>query len=246
MKKFFCCRIIAALILISAILSACSGSTVPNKVFSPEDLSGRTVGVLSDTAAEGFLDNMRNVTVRRYQSGAEMMDELKKGRIDAVVCDGGDSGTLLGYGGAKKLSEPLYEGEFFIAVSQENETLLKNVNSALSELKKSGRIDRLEEAGDVELTGDIYLTVAVCPDLYPYAYIGEDGELYGTEITLARLICEKLGVNAELRAVEADKLVYMVESGKVSIAVGRIVKDSDLVNYSEGYGAIREEILVRN
>ena len=131
MKKFFCCRIIAALILISAILSACSGSTVPNKVFSPEDLSGRTVGVLSDTAAEGFLDNMRNVTVRRYQSGAEMMDELKKGRIDAVVCDGGDSGTLLGYGGAKKLSEPLYEGEFYIAVSQENETLLSSLKQIL-------------------------------------------------------------------------------------------------------------------
>ena len=230
MKKFFCCRIIAALILISAILSACSGSTVPNKVFSPEDHSfaastgryaGRKAAAYAKTAARG---------------------EACRAQIDAEK----DSGTLLGYGGAKKLSEPLYEGEFFIAVSQENETLLKNVNSALSELKKSGRIDRLEEAGDVELTGDIYLTVAVCPDLYPYAYIGEDGKLYGTEITLARLICEKLGVNAELRAVEADKLVYMVESGKVSIAVGRIVKDSDLVNYSEGYGAIREEILVRN
>lgn len=246
MKMLFKLRAIAALLIISALLSACSGSSVPNKVYAPEDLSGRTVGVLSDTAAEGFLDNMKNVTVRRCQSGAELMDELKKGRIDAVVCDAVDTGTLLSYGGAKKLSEPLYEGEFYIAVSQENETLLKNVNSALSELKKSGRIDRLEDVGDVELTGDIYLTVAVCPDLYPYAYLGEDGELYGTEITLARLICEKLGVNAELRAVEAGKLVYMVESGKVSIAIGRIVKSSDLVNYSEGYGAIREEILVRN
>ena len=95
MKMLFKLRAIAALLIISALLSACSGSSVPNKVYAPEDLSGRTVGVLSDTAAEGFLDNMKNVTVRRCQSGAELMDELKKGRIDAVVCDAVDTGTLL-------------------------------------------------------------------------------------------------------------------------------------------------------
>lgn len=233
-------------LILAALLCGCAGSSIKNEVKTPEDLPGKIIGVVADTAAESFIGNLRNVSVRRYQSGQDMMDELAKGHIDAAISYSADTDELLRLGNAKKLSRPLYEGEFNIAVSQENGTLLRNLNSVLSELKKSGRLSRLEEDADMVPEGENFLTIAICPDLKPYAYFDDDGELRGTEVTLALLICEKLGVRAEFRTVEADKLVYMVESGKVSFAVGRIVKGgSSLVNYSDGYGSVRVDIIVR-
>ena len=239
-------RAVALFLILASVLCGCQGSSVPNEVKTPDDLSGKIIGVVADTAAESFAVNLRNVTVRRYQSGQDMMDELGKGHIDAALSDSSDTDGLLRLGSAKRLSQPLYEGEFNIAVSQENGTLLRNLNSVLSELRKAGKLAKISEDADIETPGENALSIALCPDMKPYAYYDDEGVLRGTEVTLALMICEKLGVRAEFRTVEADKLVYMVESGKVSFAVGRIVKGgSELVNYSDGYGSVRIDIIVR-
>ncbi|WP_394684332.1 transporter substrate-binding domain-containing protein, partial [Schaedlerella sp.] len=65
-------------------------------------------------------------------------------KIDAVVIDGEPANV---YGaekeGLKVLDEPLTEEEYAIAIAKDNDELLEKVNTALTSLKDSGKLDEI-------------------------------------------------------------------------------------------------------
>lgn len=252
-KKYL--SIFCACAALTAALGSCSSNLPPNTIYSAEDLNGKTVGVITNTAAENYLSRYSgNIYIRQCSDAEIIAQELVSGEIDAALADENGTADILNESSKLTvLAEPLINNEYCIAVSQENTTLLQNVNTALSDISKSGELAGLISGwlyGTYEYnpSGENYetsLAVAVCPDFWPYAFYDEEGELAGLEIDLIRLICDDLGVGVNFSAFDSDKLIYMVESGKVSLSIGRIVSGDAAVLYSDSYLTSVQNIIVR-
>lgn len=247
--------LLSIFLLITMLFSGCSSKIPQNTVFSSEDLNGKKVGVMENSTTERYLRSYTDkMSIRTCSDTKTLAQELLSGEIDAAIADEKTADEVLSQSGKLTMLEELFlNDEYCIAVSQENDTLLKNVNSVISDIYKSGELDTLINGwlyGDYEYisegkTNGTYLTVAVCPNFYPYCFYDENGQLDGLEIDLIKLICDKLGVGVELKAVDSNKLIYSVESGKVSLSIGRIVSGDAAVLYSDSYFTSVQKILVR-
>ncbi len=244
--------------LIFFVITGCTSSQVPNKVYGPEDLEGKTVGVLSGSESEAYVEySGQNVYIRTCRDSDTLASELLSGEVDAVVADEKTTEQILKSSSKlRKLDTPLGDDNYCIAVSQENNTLLDNVNSAIEELKSNGTLEELEKAwfgGEYTYEfsyteGDDFtqtLTVAIPEEYAPYSFYSEDKVIVGYEADLARLICQQLGVNVSFQVVSLDRILYMVESGKVNFSIGRITKGDGAVLYSESYLTSVQNIIVR-
>lgn len=241
--------LLPALIL---LLAACSGRLPDNTVDKPADLAGKTVGVLENSVTEGYLRDVADkVYIRTFSEKSSLAAELKSGALDAVIADETLSADLTRDSSLRALDTPFINRAYCIAISEENATLLKNVNDALKTLRRGGTLDKLadwdEETFSFEDEGETAgtLVIAVAPDFAPYAYYDENGALAGLEIDLARLLCRQLGLTPEFRVAERDKLLYLAESGKVSLAIGRITRGENAVSYSDTYLTSVQSIVVR-
>lgn len=244
LKKTASCLLALFILLLS---SGCGASAPKNSVFGAADLTGRAVGVLAGSEAEAWAAALAQAEIISYDDPGRMISELRSGGLDAVLSDRADTSALLRGGGVRALGEPFLALEYRIAVSQDNGALLKKLNSAIVELNRSGW-QNPPEGGTNSPAGEFgeSLTAAVAPDMYPYAYRDEKGELRGRETEAVRLICRALGVNAEFREVERDRLVYMAESGKVSFSIGRLTRQDDAaVSWSNPYMTVTVDIIVR-
>lgn len=255
--KYKRCVLLSAALAIIIALTSCSGGLPPNSVYDADDLYGKTVGVLAGSGTEIYLESeTENIYVRTCIDAATLSSELLSGEVDAVIADDDTAEIVLKKSSKlKKLEEPLAEDYYCVAVSQDNSTLLKNINSAISNLQKDGTLAALNEAwfedGDsYELPEDTEehsqtLIVAVSAEYKPYSFYNEDGELDGYEVCLAKAICRELGVNIEFWVVDADKVLYMAESGKVNFSIGRLAEGDGAVLYSNSYMTSIQNILVR-
>ena len=96
----------------------------------------------SDEIAKwGFGDSR----VTRYKTGAEAVEALKKGSVDAVIIDNEPAKSFVKQNeGAIKILETEYANEdYAIAINKADAQLLADINKALAELKADGTIDRI-------------------------------------------------------------------------------------------------------
>lgn len=247
-------KLLAAFLVIIFIGTTGCGANLPdNTVRSVNDLSGKTVGVLAGSVSESYAAAYDEFHIKTFSDTESLAAELKNGGVDAVIAFGEISRELTKKAsGFRALETPFISADYRIAVSQENKTLLTNVNSRLTAMQRDGTLTALLDAW---LAGDgtyantqpaelPVLTVAVDPTLYPFAFHDENGNMTGLEIELIRAICSGLGVTAEFQEVSSDMLLYMVESGKVSLAIGRL-SEGGAVSYSDSYLTMVQDILVR-
>lgn len=249
--------LLSAALAIIITLTSCSSGLPPNAVYDADDLLGKTVGVLSGSGTEIFMKSeTENISIRTCIDASSLSSELLSGEVDAVIADDDTAELVLKKSSKlKKLDTPLAEQFYCVAVSQDNTSLLNNINSAIATLEKEGVMEKLYKAwfegGDSyepESTAKEYeqtLTVAISAQYAPYSFYNEDGELDGYEVMLAKEICAQLEVNAEFRVVDPDKVLYMAESGKVNFSVGRIARGDGAVLYSDSYMTSIQNILVR-
>ena len=93
--------------------------------------------------AEGVIKIDR---VERYKTGADAVEALKAGKVDAVIIDNEPAKSFVE---ANKDSVKILESgeyvveEYAICVSKKNTELLKDIDEALAELKANGTIDRI-------------------------------------------------------------------------------------------------------
>ncbi len=74
----------------------------------------------------------------------EAVQALLQDKIDAVVIDGEPAKVYVAENeGLKVLDEPLTEEEYAIAIAKDNDELLEKVNTALTSLKDSGKLDEI-------------------------------------------------------------------------------------------------------
>lgn len=118
--------------------------TEDSEIASPEDLTGKTVGVQLGTTGDIYAEDIEDGTVERYSKGFEAVQALIQGKIDAVIIDGEPAKVFVEQNeGIKLLEEAFTEEEYAIAIAKDNEELLEKVNTALNELKEEGEFQKV-------------------------------------------------------------------------------------------------------
>lgn len=109
-----------------------------------DDLTGKKIGVQLGTTGDIYAEDIEDAEVERYNKGMEAVQALQQDKIDAVVIDGEPAKVFVAENeGLKILDEPLTEEEYAIAIAKDNDELLEKVNTALSNLKDSGKLDEI-------------------------------------------------------------------------------------------------------
>ena len=113
-------------------------------IASPDELTGKKIGVQTGTAGDIYASDIENAEVQRFNKGMEAVMALNQGKIDAVVIDREPAKVFVKENeGLKILDEAFTEEEYAIAVKKGNTELLEKMNAAIKELKESGELQKI-------------------------------------------------------------------------------------------------------
>jgi polar amino acid transport system substrate-binding protein len=120
----------------------------PACIRRPEDLDGHRVAYQGDTASESYVKNLLAGNLRftsyEYEKVTNCFDDLKNGRVDAVVCD-----SVVAYYYDSRLGNEfdiVWEGDntrLGICVKKDNEALANAIDTTLDTLLSDGTIAAL-------------------------------------------------------------------------------------------------------
>lgn len=113
-------------------------------VVTPDDLTGKTIGVQLGTTGDIYAADVKDATVERYNKGFEAIQSLLTDKVDCVVIDQEPAKVFVKENdGLVILEEHFTDEEYAIAVAKDNEELQKAINEALEVLKESGKLDEI-------------------------------------------------------------------------------------------------------
>ncbi|MCJ7856741.1 basic amino acid ABC transporter substrate-binding protein [Lachnospiraceae bacterium NSJ-143] len=116
-----------------------------SEIASPDDLQGHMIGVQESTTGHIYCsDDYGEDSVVAYTTGANAVEALKTGKVDAVVIDNEPAKAFVAANEGLKLLDTEYVTEdYAIAIAKDNTELLDKINNALKELKEDGSLDEI-------------------------------------------------------------------------------------------------------
>lgn len=113
-------------------------------IATPDDISGKVVGVQLGTTGDIYVSDMEDVVVERYNKGFEAIQSLLTDKIEAVVIDQEPAKVFVSENeGLTILEEHFTDEDYAIAINKENTELVEAFNDALATLKESGKLDEI-------------------------------------------------------------------------------------------------------
>lgn len=103
-------------------------------------------GTTGDLSASKSIDDggFGEENVVRYNNGADAVQALKSGKVNAVIIDNEPAKSFVAANDGLRILETAYEDEnYAIAVAKDNDGLLAAINGALAELKADGTLQQL-------------------------------------------------------------------------------------------------------
>lgn len=118
------------------------GSTVA----TPDDLSGKKIGVQLGTTGDIYAGDVADATIERYNKGFEAVQALLQDKIDAVIIDREPAKVFVSQNeGLVLVDEEFTVEEYAIAIAKDNEELLTKINDALAKLEASGKLQEIKD-----------------------------------------------------------------------------------------------------
>lgn len=119
-----------------------------SKIASADDLEGKTIGVQLSTTGDLYITwdlvDKDLAKIERYNKGADAVQALVQGKIDAVVIDNEPAKVFVEQSKGLKILETEYVLEdYAIAVAKNNTELRDKINTALEELIASGDVQKI-------------------------------------------------------------------------------------------------------
>ena len=251
----------AAAVLSAAMFTGCGSKAPENTVFSIDDLNGKKIGVQLGTVGDTYASDVEGATVERYNKGADAVQALKQGKVDAVLIDAEPAKVYVeNNDDLKLLEEDFAVEEYAIAVKKGNDDLTNKINDALAQLKSDGTLDSIkanwigEDAGKSPYTSpaDVdrsngKLIMATNAEFPPYESM--DGEnVVGFDVDMMTAVCDIIGMELQVDNMEFDSIIAAVDSGKADVGVaGMTVTEDRLenVNFTDPYTTATQVIIVR-
>lgn len=114
-------------------------------IASVDDLAGKQIGVQQDTTGDIYAtDDFGSDNVTSYKNGADAVQALLAGKVEAVIIDNEPAKSFVATTGGLKILETEYvEEEYAICVAKENTELLDKINAALAELTADGTVQSI-------------------------------------------------------------------------------------------------------
>ncbi len=263
MKKTI--SMITAMVLLAGtagVLTAC-GDVPANTVHSIADLKGKTIGGQLGTTGYIYAEQeVEDATVEPYNKGADAVQALKQGKLDAVIIDSQPAQEFVkrNEDALQILDEPFVEEEYAIAYKKGNDALGKKLDDALTELKNDGTLDEIvghwigDDADKVSYEPDESvsrdngtLVMATNAEFPPYESM-EEGAVVGIDVDMMQAVCDRLGMKLEVENMEFDSIIAAVQSGKADVGVAGMTVTPDReenVSFTQGYATTTQVIIVR-
>ena len=258
MKKIISSALAGVLSIL--MLTAC-GSVPKNTVNSTDDLEGKVIGVQLGTTGDIYAEDVKDATVEKYNKGADAVQALKQGKVDAVIIDNKPAKVFVSKNDDLKiLDDPFVVEEYAIALKQGNDELKADINDALKTIKENGTMDQIlnnwigEDAGKSPYTSpeDVKrdngkIVMATNAEFPPYESM-EGDKVVGIDADMMQAVCDVLGMELEIENIEFDSIIPEIQSGKADVgAAGMTVTEDRLknVDFSDSYATGTQVIIVR-
>lgn len=110
-----------------------------------DHLADKSVGVQENTTGDSVVsDDYPDADVQRYKNGADAVQALVQGKVDAVVIDNEPAKVFVSQNeGLAILESPYAVEEYAIAIAKDNDELLEQVNTVIGELKEDGTLQQI-------------------------------------------------------------------------------------------------------
>ena len=262
MKKFLAA--VSALLLTLCMFTGCAAeqSSQQSSVTCADDLVGKKIGVQIGTTGMTYAEGVEGATVEKYNKGADAVEALKKGKIDAVLIDASPAKYFVSKNSdIVALDDPFTVEEYACAVKKGNDELTQQINDALSQLRENGTLNLIEQNWLVDaeygkhpyespegITYSGKLVMATNAEFPPYE-LKEEGEIVGFDVDMMRAVCDILGKELVIDDMAFDSVIAAVDSGKADVGVaGMTVTEDRLknVNFSDSYTEASQVIIYKS
>lgn len=258
MKKTF--SMMAAAAMLAIAMTACA-SVPPNTVHTADDLVNKTIGCQLGTTGYVFAGDVEGATVDPYNKGADAVQALKQGKVDAVIIDSEPAKVFVEKNDTLQiLPDPFVEEEYAIAYKKGNDELGNKIDAALTQLKEDGTLAEItthwvgDNADFVSYTPDESvsrdngkLVMATNAEFPPYESI-VNGKIVGIDVDMMQAVCDVLGMELVIENMEFGSIIAAVDSGKADVGVAGLSVTPDReknVSFTQGYAVSTQVIIVR-
>ena len=242
------------------VLTGCGSAKENNTIHSADDLEGKTIGTQLGTTGYIFAGDIKDAKVEPYNKGADAIQALKQGKVDAVIIDSEPAKVFVDKNDDLQiLSDPFAVEEYSIAYKKGNDELGKKLDEALEDLKSDGTLDDIvnnwigdsEETKSYEDNNDDVsagtLIMATNAEFPPYESM-DHNEIVGIDVDMMHAICDKLNMELKVENMEFDSIIAAVDSGKADVGVAGISVTPEReknVSFTDGYATTTQVIITR-
>lgn len=256
MRKMF--NVLTAGALAAVCLTGCG---VPkNSVHNSDDLKGKVIGTQLGTTGYIFAGDVEDAKVEGYNKGADAIQALKQGKVDAVIIDSKPAEELVKKNkGLQILPDVFAEEEYSIAYKKGNDDLGKKIDDALTKLKEDGTLDEIAShwvgdnpdhvsyVPDKNIERIDVLVMATNAEFPPYESM-DKGEIVGIDVDIMNAVCDELAMKLKIDNMEFDSIIAAVNSGKADVGVAGMSVTPERkknVSFTQGYATTKQVIVVR-
>ena len=235
-------------------------TTKAHKISKYDQLTGKTVGVKNGTAAQRFLETIKDkygFTIKTFDTSDLMNNSLSAGAIDAMM----DDKPVIEY--AINQGQDLHiemDGEavgsfaFGVKKGSKYEHLVTEFNQALAEMKKDGSLDKIIKKWTASSSSAVPTTttlaglkaipvkakyiIASDSSFAPFVFQNSSNQFTGIDMELIKAIAKDQGFEIEITNPGFDAAISAVQAGQADgIIAGMSVTDARKAtfDFSESY-----------
>ena len=239
-------------------------TTKSNKITKYEELSGKTVGVKNGTAAQRFLESIKDkygFTIKTFDTGDLMNNSLSTGAVNAIMDDKPVIEYAINQG--KDLSinmdgEAVGSFAFGVKKGSKYEYLVTEFNEALAQMKKDGSLDKIinkwtsssktssqvtsltstTSAGQKATPVKSKYVIASDSSFAPFVFQNSSNQYTGIDMDLIKASAEDQGFEIEITNPGFDAAINAVQSGQADgMIAGMSVTDArkETFDFSDSY-----------
>ena len=192
-----------------------------------KDLDGleeKKVGTLKASLAERILKEHGDINIQTYDSEASSYEDLKNGRLDAVLIDEPVAKYYAGWNPALKLTgDPIGEVVYGIVMRKQDTLLLNDINVAITKLITSGKLREILEQWDMwNYMVAVYLDDKTTSNIKPTKY-NQFLDSRKIELTFDDYVDRYIGYLPVLGEAALTTIILSILSMIVAVLLGLIL-----------------------